>query len=66
MASGSGNSSRQNQSDVWQYFRKDGSKNVVCALCKGKFAFHGGTFNLHDHLQRSHAVVYAHNSKIYI
>ena len=63
MTSGSGDSSRRNRSDVWQYFQKDGSKNVICALCKGKFAFHGGTSNLRDHLQRSHAAIYAHDSE---
>ena len=37
MASGPGmtlylrNSSQQ---DVWQYFTKDGSRNVICTLCK--------------------------------
>ena len=63
MTSGTGDSSRHNRSDVWQYFQKDGSKNVICALCKGKFAFHGGTSNLRDHLQRSHAAIYAHDSE---
>ena len=63
MTFGSGNSSRHNQSDLWQYFQKDGSKNVICALCKGKFAFHGGTYNLRDHLQRRHATIYAHDSE---
>ena len=62
MASGSGESSRRNRSDVWQYFKKEGSRNVICTLCKGKFAFHGGTSNLRDHLQRSHSAVYAHDS----
>ena len=59
MSSGSGESYR---SDVWQFFKKEGSKNVVCTLCKGKFAIHGGMSNLRDHLQRSHSAVYAHDS----
>ena len=65
MASGSGESSRRNRSDVWQYFKKEeteGSRNVICTLCKGKFAFHGGTSNLRDHLQRSHSAVSTHDS----
>ena len=62
MASGSGESSRRNRSDVWQYFKKD-ERNAICTLCKGKFAYHGGTSNLRDHLQRSHAAVYAHDSE---
>ena len=62
MSSGSSESSRRNRSDVWQFFKKEGSKNVICTLCKGKFAFHGGTSNLRDHLQRSHSTVYAHDS----
>ena len=56
------NSSWCNRSDVWQYFTKDGSRNVICTLCKGKFAYHGGTSNLQDHLQRSHSVVYVRDS----
>ena len=47
---------------MWQYFKKDGSRNVICTLCKSKFAYHGGTSNLRDHLQRSHSTVYAHDS----
>ena len=68
MASGSGagwdlgDSFRHNRSDVWQYFKKEGSINVICTLCKGKFAYHGGTSNLQDHLQRSHSAVYARDS----
>ncbi|XP_065892775.1 E3 SUMO-protein ligase ZBED1-like [Dysidea avara] len=68
MASGSGtgldlgDSSRRNRSDVWQYFKKDGSRNVICTLCKGKFAYHGSTSNLRDHLQRSHSAVYTRDS----
>ena len=62
MASGSGESSRCNRSDAWQYFEKV-ERNVICTLCKGKFAYLGGTSNLLDHLQRSHAAVYAHDSE---
>jgi len=65
MASGSGKSScssRCNRSDVWQYFKKEGSRNIICIICKGRFVFHGGTSNLQDHLQRSHSAVYANNS----
>ena len=62
MASGSGESSRCNRSDAWQYFKKV-ERNVICTLCKGKFAYLGGTSNLRDHLQRSHAAVYAHDSE---
>ena len=47
---------------MWHYFKKEGSRNVICTLCKGKFAFHGGTLNLRDHLQRSHSAIYAHDS----
>ena len=43
-------------------FKKEGSRNVICTLCKGKFAFYGGTSNLWDHLQRSHSAIYTHDS----
>jgi len=62
MASGSGDSFRHNWSNVWQHFKKEGSKNVICTLCNSKFVYHGGTSNLRDHLQRSHFAVYAHDS----
>jgi len=68
MASGLGtslylsDSPRCNRSDVWQYFTKHGSKNVICTLCKGNFAYHGGMSNLRDHLQRSHSAVYVRDS----
>ena len=65
MASGLGESSQSNRSDVWQYFKKErteGNRNVICTLCKGKFAFHGGTSNFWDHLQRSHFAIYTHDS----
>ena len=68
MASGSGagldlgDSSWHNRSDVWQYFKKEGSRNVICTLCKGKFAYHGGMSNLRDHLQGSHSTVYTCDS----
>ena len=62
MASGSSKSSRHNRSDVWQYFTKEGSKNVICTLCSSKFAFHDGTSNLQNHLQRSHSTIYVHDT----
>ena len=40
---------------------KDESRNVVCTLCKEKFAYHGGTPNLRDHLRRSHCAVYSYD-----
>ena len=57
-------SSRRLRSDVWKYFDKvgTGSKSVTCKVCKQKFAFHGGTTNLRDHLQRTHGAVYVPES----
>ena len=56
-----GDSSWHNRSGVWQYFKKEGSRNVMYPF-KGKFAYHGSTSNLQDHLQGSHSAVYAHDS----
>ena len=50
------------RSDVWKYFDKVESKSVTCRVCKQKFAFHGGTTNLRDHLQRSHGAMYVPES----
>ena len=55
-------SSRRLHSDVWKYFDKVESKSVTCKVCKQKFAFHGGTTNLRDHLQRSHGAMYVPES----
>ena len=57
-------SSRRLRSDVWKYFDKvgTGSKSVTCKVCKQKFAFHGGTTNLRDHLQRTYGAVYVPES----
>ena len=55
-------SSRCLRSDVWKYFDKVESKSVTCKVCKQKFAFHGGTTNLRDHLQRSHGAMYVPES----
>ena len=51
-------SSRHLHSDVWNYFDKVENKSVTCKVCKQKFAYHGGTINLRDHLQRSHGTTY--------
>ena len=50
------------RSDVWKYFDKVESKSVTCKVCKQKFAFHGGTTNLCDHLQRRHGTMYVPES----
>ena len=50
------------RSDVWKYFGKFKSKSVTCKVCKQKFAFHGGTTNLSDHLQKSHGAIYVPES----
>ena len=46
------------RSDVWKCF----DKSVTCKACKEKFAFHGGTTNLLDHLQMSHGTMYVPES----
>ena len=55
-------SSRHLRSDIWKYFDKVESKSVTCKVCKQKFAFHGGTTNLHNHLQRSHGALHVPES----
>ena len=55
-------SSRCLRSDVWKYFDKVESKSVTCKVCKQKFAFHCGTTNLRDHLQRNHGDMYVPES----
>ena len=51
-------SSRCLRSDVWNYFDKVEGKSVTCEVCKQKFAYHGSTTNLRDHLQRTHGAMY--------
>ena len=55
-------SSRRLRSDVWKYFDKVGSKSVTSKVCKQKFAFHGSTTNLRNHLQRSHGTMHVPES----
>jgi len=55
LATGGGSS----KSDVWKHFTKTTKKKVVtCNVCSREFAYHRGTSNLHDHLQRSHPDIY--------
>ena len=46
------------RSDVWKFFCKTAEKKLSCKLCNKEFAYHGGTSNLRDHLQRSHTNKY--------
>ena len=48
-------SSARVKSDVWNFFDKTGHQTVKCKLCNKRYAYHGGTTNLHDHLNRVHS-----------
>ena len=51
-------SSQHLLSDVRDYFDKVEGKSVTCKVCKLKFAYHGGTTHLRNHLQRTHGAMY--------
>ena len=51
------------RSDVWKFYTQEATNSVVCKLCERKFAYHGGTSNLRDHLERLHSQVYKSSSK---
>ena len=51
------------KSDVWNFIDKTRHKTVKCKLCNKRYAYHGGTTNLHNHLNRIHSNKYKTKSK---
>jgi len=49
----SASGSRRKQSDVWEFFVKNGQK-ALCKVCNSGYAYHRGTSNLKDHLMSAH------------
>ena len=47
-------SNKRKKSDVWPFFEKKGTSKVTSKLCKGDYAYRGGTSNLREHLVRIH------------
>ena len=60
---GSSTSAIRVKLDVWNFFDKTGHKTVKCKLCNKSYAYHGGTTNLHNHLNRVHCNEYKTKSK---
>ena len=50
--------SRPKSSKVWEHFVKkhegNGVTNVICNICNYKFAWHGSTSMMNEHLKRKH------------
>ena len=44
---------RKQWSVVWKHFDRK-KKHSVCKHCGKRFAYHGGTSNLHSHLKNAH------------
>ena len=46
-------------SEVWEFFKKTDSSEVICNLCEKKLSYSGGTTNLRDHLTRAHKTTFS-------
>ena len=44
------------KSQVWNFFKNNGKKSVICSLCNASLAYHGGTSPMLQHLKRKHPV----------